>query len=288
MTLREEQALAPEERKRIRKIQWAKELAEYPNVPLWEKGPVPLFDESLGENEPSMMSFLLPKGSKLNSCMVICPGGGYAYKAYVEGSPVAKWLNGIGISAFVLDYRTEPYEYPCPLLDLQRAIRLIRSRSDEWGIDPEKIGVIGFSAGGHMSVLAATLFDDGKPGADDPVERFSSRPNLHVPCYPVISYMNRGGGGALVSNITDELRKTLSAEQNVRDNTPPAFLWITRTDFLNYRNLFDYANALNDKNIEFELHIFHEGPHGTGMAEEWPDIHQWVSLCGNWLKKMGF
>ena len=159
MSVKEELEMSPEERKRIRKIQWAKELKEYPNIPLWESGKIPLFDASFGENEPSMMSFLLPKAAKARACMLICPGGAYAYKAYIEGSPVAAWLNKLDISAFVLDYRTEPYEYPCALLDAQRAIRLIRSRADEWGINPDKIGMIGFSAGGHLTTMAANHFD---------------------------------------------------------------------------------------------------------------------------------
>lgn len=280
--------MTPEERKRIRKIQWAKELSENPGVALWPAGKTPKYDASLGEPEPSMMSFLLPKGNTLRGCMLICPGGAYAYKAYIEGKPVAKWLNSIGISAFVLDYRTQPYEFPCPLLDVQRAIRVIRCRADEWGVDSQKIGVIGFSAGGHLAVLASTLFDEGNPKSDDPVERMSCRPNVQVPCYPIISYMGCEGGDNPANSMNDELRRTLSGELNVRDNTPPAFLWSTRTDMFPYRKLFNYANALNEHGISFELHIFKEGRHGLGIADDFPDVHQWVSLCATWLKNLMF
>jgi len=273
-----------EERKRIRKIQWNKELSENPRVALWSAGKTPKYNASFGEPEPSMMSFLLPKEDTPRGCMLICPGGAYAYKAYIEGKPVAQWLNSIGISAFVLDYRTQPYEFPCPLLDIQRAIRLIRFRADEWGIAPQKIGVIGFSAGGHLSALASTHFDNGNPNADDPVEQVSSRPDVQVLCYPVISYMDCEKGDNLVSNINDELRRTLSVELNVRDNTPPAFLWSTRTDMLPYQKLFEYANALNNHGVSFELHIFKEGRHGLGLADDFPDVHQWADLCAAWLK----
>ena len=220
--------------------------------------------------------------------MIICPGGAYVYKAYHEGAPVAQWLNSIGISAFVLDYRTQPYQFPCPLLDVQRAIRLIRYHSGEWGIDPDRIGLLGFSAGGHLTAMASTHFDEGNPDAEDKIDRMSCRPDIQILCYPAISFMN-WNNNTLTGELTDELRITLSGERNVRDNTPPAFMWITRTDeMVSYRPLFDYANALYDHAVPFELHIFNEGRHGLGMAEEFPVIGQWVNLCSKWLEIMEF
>lgn len=156
-------------------------------IKLWNDGTPPGYNSEYGEDVPGMIPFIL-KGEKQRAAVIVCPGGGYCGKAPHEGKPVAKWLNTAGVSAFVLDYRVYPYQHPYPLMDAKRAIRYVRYHAAQWGIDPDRIGILGFSAGGHLASTAGTHFDDGNPDSDDPIEKVSSRPDAMILCYPVITF----------------------------------------------------------------------------------------------------
>ena len=263
------------------------------DIKLWENG-TPLFDESFGQPEPTLTPFLLPtyKEGQTHGCVIVCPGGGYSGRAEHEAWPIAKMLNEGGISAFVLNYRVSPYRYPAELYDIQRAVRLVRFRAGEFGIDPEKIGVLGFSAGGHLATMGVTQYDGGLDCGDE-IDRVSCRPNAGILCYAVISLgINTHGGSRdnLLGRPADpDLVRKLSGELAVKDACPPVFMWHTAEDgAVPVQNSLNMALALREKNIPFELHVFPHGAHGLGLAPSMPDVAQWSSLCVNWLKGLGF
>lgn len=275
--------------------QWKAEMEADPGIPLWPKGCTPKFNGEFGQPEPSIVPFLLPKDGLPRAAVIVCPGGGYEFKAPHEGRPLAKWFNSIGIHAFVLDYRVAPYTIDCPLLDAKRAIRQVRHRSVEWGIDPDKIGIMGFSAGGHLTIMASEWFDSGDPASEDPVEQVSSRPNAQMPCYPLVSYrpfarskhaekwlphvFGEGYGSPDVERAAGEL--------NVRSDTPPAFIWGTFEDFL-IKQWPPFLKALEKRKVPYAYHIFPKGKHGLGMAQDIPEVSQWTAVCAVWLKELGF
>lgn len=245
------------------------------------------------EDQPVLVPYLV-QGDEPRAAVIVCPGGGYARRAQHEGEPVAKWLNSLGISAFVVHYRVAPYKHPHPLSDAQRAIRIVRSRASEWGIDPGRVGILGFSAGGHLAATAGTRYDSGMPEADDPVDRQSCRPDLMVLCYPVITladpHAHVGSRTNLLSEAPDAaLVEQLSNENAVTPDTPPAFIWHTADDAgVPVENALLFASALRRNGVPFELHIYESGRHGLGLAEEHPEARTWPALCANWLKKQGF
>lgn len=220
--------------------------------------------------------------------IIVCRGGGYGGKAYHEGALVCEFFRKNGISAFLLDYRVAPCTHPTQLNDVQRAIRWLRKNSDKFGISPDRIGVIGFSAGGHLASMAATLFDGGKPESTDEVERFSSRPDYAVLSYAVISlisYTNEGTAHNLLgSQYSIGSCKALSGELNVTAQTPPCFIWHTANDDgVPVENSLQFATALSANEIPFELHIFPKGPHGIGLGDGYEGAEQWKWLCLKWL-----
>lgn len=258
---------------------------------LWPEG-APGALGNAAEDRPRLVPYLVEGGSR-RAAVVVCPGGGYAKRAAHEGEPVARWLNGLGISAFVLHYRVAPYRHPSPLQDAQRALRLVRHRADEWQIDPNRVGILGFSAGGHLAATASTLFDDGNPDSPDPIERQSCRPTAAVLCYPVISFLQFTHLGSmrnlLGDNPTVPLRRALSAEQNVTTQTPPTFLWHTADDAgVSVVNSLLYAQALGQQGIPFALHVFPYGRHGLGLAQDDRQVGAWTALCATWLAGLGF
>jgi acetyl esterase/lipase len=225
--------------------------------------------------------------------VIVCPGGGYCGKADYEGAPVARWLNSVGLSAFVLDYRVVPYKHPYPLLDAQRAIRVVRCHALEWGIKPDKIGILGFSAGGHLSATAGTHFDFGSPDAADLVDQESCRPDALVLCYPVVSFGEFRHDGSMVAllgeNPPDALRFSLSNETQVTNLTPPAFIWHTANDEgVPVENSLLFAGALSKHQVPFELHVFPDGAHGLALGEGHPAVSAWTGLCATWLHGLGF
>ena len=251
---------------------------------LWP-GEAPHTKESGGQAQPSIKLFRV-EGSK--GAMIVCPGGGYVMKAAHEGDPVAEMLNRAGISAYVLDYRVKPCPLEAPLGDAKRAIRLVRS------MGYEKVGILGFSAGGHLSCSAATLYDLGDPDSDDPIERVSCKPDAFVPCYAVVSFRLIEQDDllkALLSEPVDlkAIIRRFSIELNINEHTPPAFIWHTANDdVVAAEHSLLLAATLSDAKVPYELHIYPEGAHGLGLAEGIPPVEGWAQLCCNWLLKLGF
>ena len=261
-------------------------------IPLWNKN-VPGFDPAIAQPKPRLAPYLLA-GDEPKPCIIVCPGGGYWIHAPHEAEPVAQWLNGLGINSFVLFYRTTPYHHPYPMLDGQRAVRLVRARVRKFGVDPQRVGILGFSAGGHLASTVGTHFDAGDPQAADPVERVSCRPDALILCYPVITfgeYRHDGSRAALLGaeNPPPELVTSLSNELQVTPQTPPTFLWHTANDDgVPVENSLLFAGALSRNKIPFDLHVFADGPHGVGLAEQNPTLHLWTKACENWLRSIGF
>jgi acetyl esterase/lipase len=258
---------------------------------LWPDGAPGALGQSM-EDKPRVTPFI-PAGDGPFGCVIVCPGGGYGGRAPHEGAPIAKWLNSLGVASFVLDYRVKPYKHPIPLGDAQRGIRLVRARAAEWKIDPKRIGILGFSAGGHLAASAGTLFDAGKPDAADPIDRPSSRPDALILCYPVISFGEFRHHGSMVNLIGDnpdpDLRKKLSLENSVTRETPPTFLWHTSDDGgVPVENSLQFAAALHKNKVLFALHVFPHGNHGLGLAANVPEVKEWPALAGEWLKGIGF
>jgi acetyl esterase/lipase len=252
----------------------------------------PYLESENQENSPTLSPFLVPRGGS-RSAIIICPGGGYHHLANHEGEPIAKWLNNQGISAFVLNYRVSPFRHPVPLADIQRAIRFVRYHSAEWNLDPQKIGVLGFSAGGHLAASASTLINFRSYEPSDRIDQESCRPDLAILCYPVISLLEHYHEGSVYNLLgnhpMDELRALMSNERNVSKATPPTFLWHTADDAsVPVENSMLYAQALSKWNVPFELHIFPNGRHGLGLAEENPIVSKWTDLCTSWLANQDF
>ncbi len=252
-------------------------------IRLWPENEIPYWEE--GQCVPALDAYPVA-GSK--GAVVVCPGGGYCMKASHEGGQIAKMLNMAGISAYVLDYRVRPCHYEAPLSDAKRAIRTVR------GMGYEKVAILGFSAGGHLTCSAATLYDAGDPAAEDPIERLSSRPDAFIPCYPVVSFASFRHQGSLEALLGDKkndysLIRRFSAELHVNGDTPPAFIWHTAEDgAVPVENSLNLAAALAHAGVSFELHIFPHGPHGMGLAGGDPVVGQWPALCQKWLLNQGY
>jgi acetyl esterase/lipase len=226
--------------------------------------------------------------------VIVCPGGGYQAKAPHEGKPVAERFNEMGVHAFVLSYRVWPYTHPVPLRDAQRAIRLVRANAGAWGLDPRKIAILGFSAGGHLCALSGVTYDGGLPGAADPVERASCRPDAILPCYAVMSAIERPHRESFRKLIGTEFPsaaacRALSPDLLVTGDTPPAFLWHTAEDnAVPVENSIAFASAMSIHKRPFALHIFPSGRHGVGLAEDIELAPEWSALAGKWLHSLGF
>ncbi|MDQ0299305.1 acetyl esterase/lipase [Salibacterium salarium] len=260
-------------------------------IKLWE-GSFPFAMEEEGEVIPSFTTYVI-HSTQPTPAVIVCPGGGYTHRAEHEGEPVAQWLNTIGISAFVLNYRVHPYKHPAPLMDLQRAIRYVRRHAKEWNINGEKIGILGFSAGGHLAATAGTYFDEGNIKAADSIEKESSRPDAIALCYPVISFKEHRHQGSMEHLLGDdkdkELQHSLSLETQVSEKTPPTFIWHTADDeAVPVENSLLFASALSKMNVPFECHTFESGRHGLGLVANDSDVSIWTELCENWFKKHFF
>ena len=263
---------------------------------LWPDG-APGAQGDKPEDKPRITPYLAAGDGPL-ACVIVCPGGGYGGRAGHEGEPIARWLNSVGVSSFVLDYRVKPYRHPIPLGDAQRSIRMVRAKAAEWRIDPKRIGILGFSAGGHLAASATTIFDDGKPDAADPIDRVSCRPDAAILCYPVISFGEFRHHGSMINllgpNPDPKLQQELSLETRVTAQTPPTFLWHTSDDGgVPVENSLLFAMALHKNKVPFALHVFPRGPHGIGLADgdrgkNAPDARQWTAICAEWLKNLGF
>lgn len=242
--------------------------------PLWKAGEVP---ESRGTNAltdvPTLTPFWPAPDKGTGAAMVICPGGGYRGLAAHEGKDYALWLNERGIAGLVLKYRLggAEYRHPAMMHDVLRALRLTRFHAADWKINPAQIGVMGSSAGGHLASTALTHFDNGNADAPDMVDRVSSRPDIGILCYAVISMgpLTHAGSKAnlLGENPSPELVTLLSNEQQVTKNTPPCFIWHTSDDpVVKVGNSLEFANALQKNGVPFDLHVYQHGPHGLGLG----------------------
>jgi len=249
------------------------------------------------ENDKPTLTISLPSADKATgAAVVICPGGGYGGLAIgYEGHDIGKWLNDNGVAAFVLKYRHRGsgYGHPAPLDDAQRAIRTVRARAKEFGVDPSKIGILGFSAGGHLASSAGTRFDVGKPEAKDRVDRASCRPEFLILCYPVISfttpYAHAGSRKNLLGENPDaELVESFSNELQVTPETPPAFLWHTDADLgVPPENSVLFYLALKKAKVPAELHVYEQGRHGLGLAAGSVGAESWPELCLIWMRGRG-
>ncbi len=267
------------------------------SFPLWPGGAPGALGKA-DKDIPTLTPYLPDPAKATGAAIVICPGGGYGGLARHEGDHYARFLNELGIAGFVLKYRlgSGGYRHPVMLQDAARAVRLVRARAGEWKLEPKRIGIMGSSAGGHLASTLLTHFDAGKPDADDPIERLSSRPDLGILCYAVITmgeYTHRGSRSNLLgSNPSPELIRELSNELQVTKNTPPCFIWHTFEDSaVPVENSLQFAEALRKAGVPFDLHIYQKGAHGLGLGSgEWkPEKrHPWTRDCAYWLQVQGF
>ena len=266
------------------------------SFPLWPTGaPGALGNAS---NDVPTLTVFLPSADKASGgAIVVCPGGGYGGLASHEGQDYALYLNQHGVTAFVLRYRlgSQGYRHPRMVEDAQRAIRVVRARAAEWKIDPKRVGIMGSSAGGHLASTAVTHFDAGKPDATDAIERQSSRPDLGILCYAVITMGPNTHQGSkdnlLGKEPSPELVELLSNEKQVTKDTPPCFLWHTAQDTaVKVGNSMDFAAALQRNGVPFDLHVYQKGRHGLGLADKPPfaNPHPWAKDLIFWLKEQGF
>lgn len=281
-------------------------------LPLWPAGKVPNY-QATNETEkidstdivriskvqtPQIAVFLPSKKNASGQAVVICPGGGYGILAYDwEGVDIAKWLNSKGIAAIVLKYRlpnskSNIVPNKSPLMDAQRAIRLVKSNAEKWHIKKEEVGIMGFSAGGHLASTAGTHFDAGNPNATDLVDQQSCRPDFMVLAYPVITMskpsMHAGSRDNLIGQKPDaQLANFYSAELNVTNDTPPTFLVHATDDgAVPVENSLMMYKALKDKNIATEMHLYPKGGHGFGLALGIAGTESWTDSCIDWLRRL--
>jgi acetyl esterase/lipase len=274
--------------------QQASPLVDGQTIPLWT-GAAP---GALGSDEsdiPALTVYLPRTMTAATPAVIICPGGAYARLASNhEGRQVAAYLNSLGMAAFVLRYRLGPrYHHPVELGDAQRAIRTLRAHASEWRLDPARIGIMGFSAGGHLAMSASTMFDAGDSRAVDPIDRVASRPDFAVLGYPVISmtapWTHQGSKQNLLgANPDPALARRMSGEFAVTKETPQTFVFQTNEDtVVPAENSLHYFLALRQAGVPAEMHIFEKGPHGVGLANDDPALSPWSVLLANWLRGRG-
>jgi acetyl esterase/lipase len=263
-------------------------------MPLWENGaPGALGNEE--RDKPTLTYYPAYGREQAGTAVIVCPGGGYGALAMNhEGRQVANWFNAMGVTAFVLKYRLGPrYHHPIELGDAQRAIRMVRAGAHEFGVSPDRIGIMGFSAGGHLASTTATHFDAGNPEAPDPIDRVGSRPDFAILAYPVISftapYTHQGSRKNLLGENPDpKLVEDLSTELRVTARTPPTFLFTTSADTaVPAENSVAFYLALHKAGVPAELHVFENGPHGVGLDLKDPALSEWPTLLLNWMRGRG-
>lgn len=265
-------------------------------VPLWQ-GDAPGSKGKTPRDIPTLTHFPAAKKINTGAAIVICPGGGYGGLAAHEGKGYAEFLQMHGINAFVLKYRlgSAGYRHPVMLGDAARALRTVRAHAVAWKIDPHKIGIMGSSAGGHLASTLLTHFDEGDATSKDPIEQVSSRPDLGILCYAVISMGPLTHHGSrknlLGTDPSAELIEELSNELQVTAQTPPTFLWHTANDrAVKVENSLAFASAMSKAKVPFALHVFENGRHGLGLASKPPykDVHPWADDLLYWLHARKF
>ena len=277
----------------------AAQAAPSESFPLWpDKAPDALGDKD--DDKPTLTPFLPPSEKATGAAIVICPGGGYGGLAPHEGAGYAEYLSQQGLTCFVLKYRlgSKGYRHPAMLNDAARAVRLVRAEATKWKIDPHRVAIMGSSAGGHLASTLVTHFDSGKPDSADLVERQSSRPDLGILCYAVITMGEHTHAGSkknlLGENPDPKLVELLSNEKQVTKDTPPCFLWHTWEDkAVKIENSLQFIDALQRNNVPFDFHVYQKGPHGIGLSQGKngvapDDVHPWGKDLVFWLKAQGF
>lgn len=255
---------------------------------LWENTPGEVFET------PTITPFI-PEEKKSDAAVVIFPGGGYVIRADHEGSGYAEFLNKHGIAAFVVDYRVRPHTFPLQLLDARRAVRYVRANAEQYGIDKNKIAVMGSSAGAHLAAMVSTYFESIDFEGVDSIDNEDFLPNAQILCYPVICHptgdgvSHEGSYKNLLGENYPALSEKVNPALNVTESTPPAFIWHTAADSgVNVINSYTYATSLRKNNVPCEMHIFPYGAHGLGLAGNDPHIAQWAGLLINWFKLLGW
>lgn len=273
-------------------------------VPLWPEGvpgavpgatPEVLEDGRVRNVHVPTLTVYLPAPERANgTAVVVCPGGGYVRLAIdKEAVAAARWLNGHGVVAFVLKYRLQEYGHPAPLRDVLRAVRLVRSSAARWTVDPARIGVMGFSAGGHLASAAGTLFDAPEGRTRAPLDDTSARPDFLVLVYPVISMKppvaHMGSRESLLGKApSPELVDHLSTDMQVTARTPPTFLVHGGTDTsVPAENSVGFYAALRRAGVPAELHLYEEGPHGIGLNPGFGPMSDWPARCAEWMARRG-
>ncbi len=264
-----------------------------PELPLWPEGAPGAKGKSPADT-PVVFIYPAPKEKANSAAVVICPGGGYGGLAIsYEGHDVARWFNTLGVTGVVLRYRHAPnYRHPTPLTDASRALRLVRARAKEWDVDPQRVGILGFSAGGHLASTAGTHFDAGNQDAPDPIDRASSRPDFLILVYPVITltdpYTHAGSRNNLLGKSPDpQLLEDLSNEKRVTPQTPPTFLVHTTEDkAVPPENSVFFYLALRKQGVPAEMHLYEKGQHGVGlgMGRVNLPVKSWPERCEAWLQ----
>ncbi len=261
---------------------------------LWPNG-APQAKGKDANDKPSMTIYLPAKEKATGAAIVIFPGGGYQHVAIEhEGHQVARWLNNLGIAGFVVDYRHrgKGYGHPAPIQDAQRAIRIVRNRSTEFAIEPNKIGIIGFSAGGHLASTAGTHFNEKFYEPADANDNASARPDFMILIYPVISMgpiSHSGSRNALFGrNVSKEMVDKFSNENHVDANTPPTFLVHATDDkTVPVENSINFYLACKKARVPVDMHIWQKGEHGFGLGRPGTAVSQWPALCADWMSRMG-
>jgi acetyl esterase/lipase len=262
-------------------------------VLLWERGAPGALGEA-PEDRPGITVYRAARAGT-GTAVIVAPGGSYGGLAMdYEGRQAAVYFNAMGVTAFVLKYRLGPrYHHPIQLGDAQRAIRLVRHRAEEFGVRSDRIGMMGFSAGGHLTATAGTRFDGGKPEAEDPIDRAGSRPDFLILAYPVITFDPAFTHAVSVRNLLGErpdqkLIELLSNERHVTSQTPPTFLFHTTADAgVPAENSVRFYLALKAAGVPVEMHVFENGPHGVGLALADPALGEWPALLTNWMRGRG-
>ena len=262
--------------------------------PLWPGG-APGALGTADDDIPTLAAYI-PASNPTKTAVVIAPGGGYQHLSMVrEGSDVAAWLNAHGVAAFVLKYRLGmKYHNPIEMEDAQRAIRTVRAQAADYGIAPDHIGIWGFSAGGHLAATAGTMFGAGPEAKADAIDKESARPDFLILAYPVITFDPQFAHMLSRKNLLGEnpdkgLVDWMSAENRVTEATPPTFLYTTTDDkTVPVMNSILFYSALIKNKVSAELHIFEHGPHGSGLAQGFPDLKVWPDLLATWMRANGW
>ncbi len=257
---------------------------------------IPYWDEAFiedGETTPRKPTITAYPAKNSKGAVIIFPGGGYVMRAEHEGKGYAEWFQKIGITSFVVDYRVAPYKHPAQISDAMRAVKYVRHYADKYGIDKNKIAVMGSSAGGHLAASVSVHYDKKMYDETDEIDKENARPDATILCYPVIDMFEYRHDGSRQNLIGERAlhadKELMSLQKQVTVDTPPAFIWHTSSDqAVPVENSLMYADALSKVQVPFELHIYPMGHHGLGLAKELPHVAQWSKSLENWLGVIDF